>query len=209
MYSNRLSLACAFIVIITYTLFFSEYAKAEESNASEVVRIFANVLLDSMKRADELEYSGRFSLLEPVIRNSFALAFMVKKSAGRNWNTFSLQQKELLQEVYTEWTIATYAGRFDKYAGESFELLTEELSGRQTITVVSRLVKISDEPIDFHYRLRKIGGQWRIVDIHIAGVSQLALTRSQFVSLLKDKGFNELIARLRDKIKDFSEGTSQ
>jgi ABC-type transporter MlaC component len=54
-----------------------------------------------------------------------------------------------------------------------------------------------------------VEGKWRIVDIQILGVSQLALTRSQFVSEIKNKGFDALISTLKNKIKDFSRGENQ
>jgi ABC-type transporter MlaC component len=54
-----------------------------------------------------------------------------------------------------------------------------------------------------------VKGEWQIVDIQISGVSQLALTRSQFVSVIKNKGFDALISMLKNKIKDFSQGENQ
>jgi phospholipid transport system substrate-binding protein len=195
-------LAC--IVISVVFILFPINTKAEQLHASESIKRFNAALLESMKSADKLGFSGRFKILEPAIKENFALSFMVEKSVGRNWETFSLEQKQLLQEVYNEWTIATYAGRFDSFSGERFELLSEKISGSKTVTVISRLIKASDEPVEFHYKLRTINNRWNIVDIHIAGVSQLALTRSQFIGILKKDGFNGLIVKLKDKIAELS-----
>jgi len=74
----------------------------------------------------------------------------------------------------------------------------------RTQTIVSRLTKKNGETVDFYYRLREIENKWRIVDIQIKGVSQLALTRAQFVDILKNKGFDNLIDTLREKIHDLS-----
>jgi ABC-type transporter MlaC component len=71
------------------------------------------------------------------------------------------------------------------------------------------MVRAKKEPIVFSYKLRKIEGKWHIVDIQISGVSQLALTRSQFVNVLKEKGLKGLISLLNDKIEGFSQGTNQ
>jgi len=43
----------------------------------------------------------------------------------------------------------------------------------------------------------------------VSGVSQLALTKSQFLDVLKDKGFDGLISMLREKTRDFSEGKEE
>jgi hypothetical protein len=60
--------------------------------------------------------------------------------------------------------------------------------------------------VEFHYLLRQVEGRWRIVDIQISGVSQLALYRSQFVSVIRNKGFDALVAMLKEKIARFSHG---
>jgi ABC-type transporter MlaC component len=47
------------------------------------------------------------------------------------------------------------------------------------------------------------------VDIRISGVSQLANTRAQFVSVLDKNGFDELVASLKRKIREFSQSDGQ
>jgi len=111
-----------------------------------------------------------------------------------------------LEKTYADWSIATYAGRFDSYAGEKFEVVSESGPVQGTVTVVSKLIRPNKEEIDFYYMLRKNEDKWRIVDIQISGVSQLALTKSQFLSVLRDKGLDGLIAMLKEKIKGFSQG---
>ena len=115
------------------------------------------------------------------------------------------EQRNLLLKTYIEWTVATYAGRFDGYSGERFEVASESEPVQGTVTVVSRFIQSSNEVIDFYYLLRRIEGRWRIVDIKISGVSQLALTRAQFTGILKEKGVDALIAMLREKIRGFSQ----
>jgi phospholipid transport system substrate-binding protein len=70
--------------------------------------------------------------------------------------------------------------------------------------VLSKLLNSKGKETEFDYRLRLTEDTWRIVDIRISGVSQLANTRAQFVSVLDQKGFDELVASLKQKIRDFS-----
>jgi phospholipid transport system substrate-binding protein len=179
-------------------------AKAENPEPAEVINNFNAALMDSMKRAKELGYSGRYKILEPVIRDSYALSFMASVSVGKYWKNLTEKERNLFLETYTDWTIATYAGRFNDYSGEKFEVTSESKPVQGIVTVISKLIQPRKENIDFHYQLRKMEGKWRIVDIQISGVSQLALTRSQFVNEIKTKGFDSLILSLKNKIKDFS-----
>jgi phospholipid transport system substrate-binding protein len=181
--------------------------KAEQSGPGEVIKKFNATLLDSMKGGKELGYSGRYKLLEPVIKESFALSYMASVSVGQYWKKLTDAERRSLLQTYIEWTIATYAGRFDEYSGERFEVVSESRINSDNVTVTSKLYAKKER--DFHYRLRKIAGRWQIVDIQISGVSQLALTRSQFVSVLHDEGFNALISMLKKKTAHFASGKTE
>lgn len=203
---QRVIAAFAGILLLTlYGALTPPDAQAGRDDPSGVIRTFNETLLEAMKKAGELGYSGRYKLLDPVIKESFALSFMGAQSAGRYWKTMGQEERSLLIRTYTDWTVATYAGRFDGYSGESFQLASESLPVKGTVTVVSKFIQSDNEVIDFSYLLRRVEGRWRIVDIRISGVSQLALTRAQFTGILKEKGVEALVAMLREKIRGFSQ----
>lgn len=182
---------------------------AEQPGPKEAIQTFNATLLDAMKRADELGYAGRYKLLEPVIKDTFALSFMGAQSTGRFWKTLGEEQKSLFLKTYIDWTIATYAGRFDGFSGERFELTSESAPVQGTITVVSKLIESNGEAIAFSYLMRKVENRWRVVDIQISGVSQLALTRAQFTDIIKNKSFDALISMLKEKTARFAQSKKQ
>ncbi len=171
-----------------------------------VIKTFNAALLEAMKKADELGYRGRYKLLEPVIRDTYALSFMAGQSTGRYWKRLTKDERESVARAYRDWTIATYAGRFDGWSGEKFEVVSESQPQQGTVTVISKLLKSNGEEVSFHYLLRKAEGSWRVVDIQISGVSQLALTRAQFTSVIKAKGIKGLIEMLDEKIRALEKG---
>jgi phospholipid transport system substrate-binding protein len=134
---------------------------------------------------------------------------MASVSAGRYWKTITEKQRRQLVETYTEWSIASYARNFDDYAGEWFEITGQSQTAGGSATVLCRLSNPKGKETEFEYRLRRTEGTWRIVDIRISGVSQLANTRAQFVSVLDQKGFEELIAMLKRKVREFSRTESR
>lgn len=200
---NLIIIFAAVLFLIVVLPAFSSSAASETPGPAAVIRNFNAALLDTMKKADQLGYAGRYKLLGPVIKDSFALSFMAEQSLGRYGKTLKSEERELLVKSYTDWTVATYAGRFDGYSGEKFEVVSESGPLQGTATVISKLIKQNGEEVVFRYLLRKIKGIWRVVDIQISGVSQLALTRAQFTGVIKDKGFNGLLSMLKEKIKGF------
>lgn len=193
--------------IIFLILLLPAHPGAEQKEGpSGVIKKFNDTLLECMKRGQELGYQGRYKLLEPVVKDTFALSFLAAQSAGGAWKTFSPGQKDLYLKTYTDWTIATYAGRFNSYSGEKFQLGPESKPAQGTAGVTSYIIKSNGEKVEFLYLVRQMEGKWRVVDIRMSGVSQLALTRSQFTSVLKSKGFDGLISMLKTRTKEFSEG---
>jgi phospholipid transport system substrate-binding protein len=208
---KRQLMHCGFLLLILFlgavVLPFS--VNAVQSDPSQTIKKLNATLLESMKKGGELGYEGRYRLLAPVIKDSFALSNTARLAAGRYWSKFTDEERNIYLKTYSEWTVATYAGRFDEYSGEQFKLISESAPERSTVTVISKLIKSDKDEVEFNYLFRRVEGAWRIVDIRILGVSQLAITRTQFVSILEKKGFQELISMLNGKIKDLSKGKGE
>jgi phospholipid transport system substrate-binding protein len=175
---------------------------------STVVDSLNDTLLGVMKDAEELGYEGRCERLSPVLRNLYDIPFMAQKSVGRYWKTTSEAERQHLLETFTEFTIANYAGNFDDYSGQTFETLGEEESTHGTMIVRSRLVDPNGEETQLNYRLRPVDGEWKIIDVYLNGtVSELALRRSEYSSLIQREGLDSLIVALNQKITNLSEST--
>jgi phospholipid transport system substrate-binding protein len=193
-----------FLSVFMVAIVIPFYANAMQPEPSQTINNLNAALLQSMKRGSELGYEGRYRLLSPVIKDSFALSQTARMVAGGYWKTFSEEERNVYLKTYSEWTVATYAGRFDDYSGEQFKLISESALDRDTATVSSKLIESNRDEVEFNYQLHRMEGAWRIVDVRILEVSQLALTKAQFVSILGLKGFKGLISLLNGKIKDLS-----
>lgn len=168
--------------------------------AVEVITSLNASLLDSMKRGDELGYSGRYALLEPVMKRSFSYPYMVRKSCGSYWKELTENQQKQLLEKYITWSVGRYAEGFKEYKKQQFVVISSEYIRKKYMMVTSNLVKEDQEVREFKYILLQNDGVWLIVDIQVEGVSQLSLTRAQFKSVLKDQGIERLMKILDEKI---------
>jgi phospholipid transport system substrate-binding protein len=182
--------------------------RGETPEPAQVISRFNVALIEAMRGGKELGFSGRYQLLEPVVTETFLLPYMASISVGRHWKTLTEEQQRQFEEIYAAWSIASYAKNFGKYAGERFEI-TNQSQTAGGAAVLSKLLNSKGEKTEFEYRLRLTEGVWRIVDLRISGVSQLANTRAQFVSVLDKDGFDELVAALKRKIRQFSGSDGQ
>lgn len=180
---------------------------AAATGPSGVVITLNGVLLDVLKQADALGYQGRYDRLRPVMTDVFDLDFMAEKSLGRHWKGLGEEDRKRWTAIFRDFTIANYAANFDKYSGQSFDLLGEEPGGNETILVKTRVVNPGGENVDLSYRLRPSKESWKIVDVYLKGtVSELALRRSDYSSLIEREGFDALVTSLRSKIADLAAG---
>jgi phospholipid transport system substrate-binding protein len=74
--------------------------------------------------------------------------------------------------------------------------------GGNGVTVHSKLVKSDGEPVQLDYLMREnAAAGWQIVDVYLSGtVSELAVRRSEFSSILRRGGAEALIEALQKKV---------
>ena len=51
-------------------------------------------------------------------------------------------------------------------------------------------------PLDFDYKLRQENGEWKVYDLVIAGVSEVASYRDDFTKQMNSGGFDALMKKL-------------
>jgi len=179
---------------------------AAEAAGATVERVH-EALIQAMKGADELGFEGRRKALAPVLEQSFDFPFMSKLALGFGWRNLDEAQRDRWAQTFQDFSLATYAARFSGHSGEYFETEGAESAAHDTVLVKTRLVLVDEDPVSLHYRLRKNGDTWRIIDIYLNGtVSEIALRRSEFSSVLDRDGFDALLAELEGKIAAYEAG---
>lgn len=181
---------------------------AHAATPQAVVERFDTTLLKVMQQARELGYQGRYDTLAPVMSQAFDFAGMARVAAGPAWFKLTPAEQEAIVKAFERYSIATYAAQFDSYAGERF-VTTAARSVPQGTMITAALEGGGDQPVTFGYLLHKAGGAWRIIDIYLNGtISQLAVRRSEFSSILARSGPDGLISRLDQKTEQLAQGTA-
>ncbi len=176
---------------------------AEAVAPAAIVDELHATLLEIMKKADELGYSGRYKALRPVVNKVFDFPTIAKVVIGRHWNKLDSNQQALFIDTFIKLSTATYASRFDGFSGERFQRVSEEKLKRERMFVRTDLVKSDGEAVRLDYVLQQKGGGWLIVNVIADGVSDLSLKRADYTSILQSQGFDALIAELNKKIAQY------
>jgi phospholipid transport system substrate-binding protein len=185
-------------VLAATTAFPAASALAQPAAPTAVVEGFHAALLDAMRNARALGPRGRERRLRPAMQAAFDLPAMTRIAVGPPWTGLAEDERQALMSAFSDWVVATYANRFDGYAGESFATAGESALQSGDRLVRTQLVRPNDAPVQLNYLLRGGEGRWRVVDIYLSGtISELASRRAEFTTLLREGGAERLAAELR------------
>jgi phospholipid transport system substrate-binding protein len=170
-------------------------APALAQGPAAVVEGFHNALLDVMHNAPRLGVRGRYERLAPVMGRAFDLAAMTRIAVGPPWTGFTAAEQVALTEAFSRWSIATYAARFDGFAGETFSTQGVQPNTNGDVLVRTTLNRTGgQEPVVLSYLVRSN----RVVDVYLTGtISELASRRSEFTGLIREGGATRLLAELQ------------
>ena len=68
--------------------------------------------------------------------------------------------------------------------------------------VKTEFVRTDDEPVSFNYIVQNDGGEWKIISVIANGINDLSLKRADYSAVIKESGFDALVANLKEKISD-------
>lgn len=174
---------------------------AVPASAQKIIEQFHATLLNVMKEGRSLGYDGRFQWLQPAVKDTFNLAFMAEITAGTYWNKADDEQRQKYVEAFSKMSTATYAERFDSYAGEKFDITGTEEEGRNSVVIQTQITDHDGGHTLINYLLRNIDGTWKVVDVYLNGsISELAVKKSDYSDVLKSGGIDALVAALNNKV---------
>ncbi len=174
-----------------------------QQTPGQLIERFHAELLIVMQNSGDWDYRARRDRLAPSVVEMFDSGSMTRIASGRYWKTFEDDQKSALTAAFRAFTLANYAARFNGYSGQVFETTGETRRDDRHSFVRTRLIVSDGEAIRIDYLMRLTGRKWRIIDVFVEGrFSELAVRRSEFAPVLRDRGFPGLIEVLRNKVSE-------
>jgi phospholipid transport system substrate-binding protein len=165
-------------------------------------------LLAVMKAGDATPFPKRYAMLEPILVQSFNLPRILELTVGFGWPNLTPSQRQGLLTVFQEYTVASYVANFDSYNGQQFRILPGLRAVGAQQVVSTDIVSGDGSTRRINYVLLPNGARWQVVDVLLDGtISQVAVQRSDFYSVLSSGGADALIVALKKKIATLSGNT--
>lgn len=114
----------------------------------------------------------------------------------RVWKSASAGQRAQFEKEFTRLVIRTYASGLTSYKDQEVRFFPVRSRGGSSAEVKSEIISPSSPTISVTYRLLKRGGQWKLYDMSVEGVSLISSFRAQFADILANGNMDTLLKRL-------------
>ena len=182
--------------IVLLTIGFFSHNLFADKDAEAVITRFHDSVITMMKTEG---YGARLAFMNPVIKRDFDTRTIASVSLGRHWKTLSDEEQDEITELLVVVLASGYASRLPPYSDHQFEICssTPIIPDR---TIIKCKLTSSSDTMKYDYQLVEHDGQWKIFDIVVGGVSDLAAKRGSYIETFAAKGLEGVIAEIEQSI---------
>lgn len=167
-----------------------------KKTVDEVVRIVTDKELKKPQNEKK-----RRAALKTAISALFDYEEMTKRAMGVHWKGLAAEDKKEITGLFESLLENSYANKIESYNNERIVYLRDNVDHNYA-EVKSKIITAKKDEYAVDYRLMNKGGEWKVYDVVIEGVSLVSNYRSQFNRIMNDKGYKELVKKLQGKSKE-------
>lgn len=156
----------------------------------------------------QLTLDERDAEFRRLLREGFDLKYIGRLVLGRHARKASKDQLDTYQSVFPEYVLQIYSHRLKERGDETFEVDTTTPAGKRDLYVRSRIVRPDGPDVAADWRVRKVKGEFRIVDLKIEGISMAITQRDEFSAKINSDGMDALITYMREQTDHDDSGVS-
>jgi len=173
---------------------------AADASPTDAVRGSVDSILTLLQNK-ELDQATRRKEMRKVINGRFDFRAMSQRTLATNWKKASKEQQQEFVQLFAQLIENTYIGRVEAYTDEKVDYPGEKVKGKKAVVETLILTASADIPINYKVYQKK-NGEWWVYDVIIEGISLISNYRSSYQEIVKKEGFDGLIAKMKNKIKE-------
>ncbi len=188
------------ILVATACSFFALPASADQSSEDWIRRKHSK-LTRQLKKGDKS--ADQRKKIERTMDRIFDYDTIAKDSMSKYWGDLTEEQRKTFSELLTKLVRRAYRKNVNKTLLNykvSFEGTEKGKKGVVVRTIAKSTKDAREEPVSVDYVVHTVKGKKRVRDVSTEGSSMVRGYRSQFRRIMKKKGFDDLIARMKKKL---------
>lgn len=145
--------------------------------------------LDSKKTKKE-----KRAAISDIYNANFDLEKLGSNTLKSDFKDLTADQKAEFSQKFGKFVLEFYLDKLDKYDRNKIEFVGEEIKGARA--TVMTLLEYQGKMAKVNYSMTLKDNRWLVYDFEVEGVRLSSTYRSQFVKVLKEKGFEGLMTEL-------------
>jgi phospholipid transport system substrate-binding protein len=187
-----------FALFVAGAAFFG--AAMAQTEADGLITSVSTEVIDTVK-SDQAIQGGDTKKLSELIDTKVMphvdFQSMTQTAVGVRYRSATPEQRSKLQQEFKGLLLRSYAGAIAQVKDEKVQIRKSfALKGEGAGVEVQSDIKGRGEPIALNYRLNKVDGAWKIIDVNVGGVWLVGFYNQQFAPTLSSGGIDGLIAKL-------------
>lgn len=144
----------------------------------------------------------RQAKLNKLFDSMVAYELFAKASLGKKWPERSKAEKKQFLGLITKLVRKNYRRNLKRLLDYDMQYLGQESVGSATLVKTKAVHKTkAHDYVTVDFKLVRVGSKYMVADIVTEGASMVKTYRSQFLRILRKKGFEHLVSRLKKKLK--------
>jgi phospholipid transport system substrate-binding protein len=188
---KKILLSCLLILLISSVCF---ALPQPQVRVKQMVDSILGVLQQSNLSAEEkrAQVSGR-------VQEYLNMQSMSRRTLGSYWDGATEDQRQRFSELFVKILEGTYLSRVDDYSAGTVQYLKQRVKDDKAI--VDTVIVANELEIPVQYKMIYENGSWQIFDLVIEGVSLVKNYRSSYGEIIRQAGYDGLLARMGEKVQ--------
>jgi phospholipid transport system substrate-binding protein len=144
----------------------------------------------------------RIERFRTLFKENFAVTTIGKWILGRYWPKATEEQQTEYLKLFEDLVVVSYVDRFAQYTGEGLKIIKTLANNDRMATVFSEITQPGNTAaVRVDWRVGKNSDTYKIFDVVVEGTSMSQTMRSDFGSIIRQKGgqISGLLEVLREK----------
>jgi ABC-type transporter MlaC component len=192
------------LIILLSALFFIPLFAAPTAKDSALTK-YVEDLFSASKKINGAEMKQARSQIE----NSLDWDKIAELCLGSaRWKSTSAANRTEFKRLLKEVILKTAFSRLDKFWTPDLSYEFQPIVWKGTNATVPVKFTVKGEPFVLEYFLQKKGANWIVYDVSYEDVRYSVNINEQIDSFLREKGFKDLLGKLRNRLQDLNEKKS-
>jgi len=158
-------------------------------DARQFIKKLVDTALQVLAQTKGGSETQREQTFDNLLNQNFDMPRIARFVLGRYWTGASEAERRKFVDTYREFIIRSYASRFSEYSGETVKVMNSRPESADITIVNSEIVLNAGEPgVKISWRVHQSGGDFKIVDVDVEGISMMLSQREEFASVIQHNG---------------------